>query len=100
MRMIAAVGLLMGMVGALPGCDRTASAPALPPTPKPSSELVDELARDPERLKELRRLCVEERDQVEEELCAASALAARKVFMGESKPRFMPIPMFPRNPPP
>lgn len=97
MRMIPIVGLLLG---AMSGCDQTVPASALPPTSKPSSELVDELARDPERLKELRRLCVEERDQVEEELCAASALAARKVFMGESKPRFMPIPMFPRNPPP
>lgn len=100
MRMISTVGFLLGIVSALAGCDREAPAPAIPSTPKPSSELVDELARDPERLKELRRLCVEERDQVEEELCAASALAARKVFMGESKPRYMPIPMFPRNPPP
>lgn len=100
MRMIATASLLVGMAGALSGCDREVPTPAIASTPKPSSELVDELARDPERLKELRRLCVEEREQVEEELCAASALAARKVFMGESKPRFMPIPMFPRNPPP
>lgn len=100
MRKTPIVGLLLGMVSALAACDREVPAPATPSTPKPSSELVDELARDPERLKELRRLCVEERDQIEEELCATSALAARKVFMGESKPRFMPIPMFPRNPPP
>lgn len=98
--MMATVGCLLVMVAAVSGCDRTASAPAIAPTPKPSSELVDDLARDPGRLKELRRLCVEERDQVEEELCAASALAARKVFMGEPRPRFMPIPVFPRNPPP
>lgn len=97
MRMIPIVGLLLG---AMSGCDQTVPAPAIPPTSKASSELVDELARDPERLKELRRLCVEERDQVDEELCAASALAARKVFMGESKARYMPIPMFSRNPPP
>lgn len=97
MRIIPIVGLLLGVMS---GCDQTVLAPAIPPTSKPSSELVDELASDPDRLKELRRLCVEERDQVEEELCAASALAARKVFMGESKARYMPIPMFPRNPPP
>lgn len=100
MRIIPTAGFLLGIVSALAGCDRAAPAPAIALTPNPSSGLVDELARDPDRLKELRRLCVEERDQVEEELCAASALAARKVFMGDSKPRYMPIPMFPRNPPP
>jgi hypothetical protein len=100
MRMASTAILVLCMAGVVSGCDRKASAPVIFPTPKPSSDLVEELARDPVRLKELRRLCVEERERVEEELCTASALAARKVFMAGSKPLSLPIPMFPRHPPP
>ncbi|MGH8026188.1 MAG: hypothetical protein ACREO0_05600 [Pseudoxanthomonas sp.] len=88
------------MLSALSGCDRAASTPAVVPAPDPSPELVDELTRDPERLKELRRLCVEEREQVEEELCAASALAERQRFMAEPQPRYMPLPLLPKHLPP
>lgn len=88
------------LLGALSGCDQAVSTPAVAPEPEPSPELVAELTRDPERLKELRRLCVEEREQVEEELCAASALAERERFMAEPKPRYMPLPILPKHLPP
>ncbi len=63
------------------------------PAPAPAAELVDELARDPERLKEVRRLCREERDAVSEELCIASAQATRRRFMGEGETRYTPEPV-------
>lgn len=92
------------VLGALSGCDQAVSTPAVvpepEPEPEPSPELVAELTRDPERLKELRRLCVEEREQVEEELCTASALAERERFMAEPKPRYMPLPILPKHLPP
>jgi len=88
------------MVCAVAGCKRAASTPAVVPAPQPSPELVDEIARDEGRLKELRRLCVEERQKVDEALCAASALAARKRFIADPKPRYMPLPMLPKHLPP
>ena len=63
------------------------------PAMRPPAELVDELARDPARLNEVRRLCREDRDAVSEELCIASAMAARQRFMGEGKTRYTPEPV-------
>lgn len=76
----------------LAGCNREApQTQALPlPAPQPSADVVEELARDPERLKEVRRLCREDREQVSEELCVASAQAARHRFMGEGKAKYTP----------
>ena len=57
---------------------------ALPaPVARPPANLVDELARDPERLKALREECRENRSDRDEELCVASALAVRQRFLGE-----------------
>jgi hypothetical protein len=79
----------------LAGCNREASPPqvVLLPAPQPSADLVAELARNPERLKEVRRLCREDRTQVSEELCVASAQAARHRFMGEGKAKYVPQPV-------
>ena len=63
------------------------------PAARPPAELVDELARDPARLNEVRRLCREDREAVSEELCIASALAARQRFMGEGKTQYTPEPV-------
>lgn len=79
----------------LAGCSRDApQMPEVPlPAPEPAADLVDELARDPERLKEVRRLCRGGREQVTEELCVASAKATRQRFMGEGKAKYTPEPV-------
>lgn len=79
--------LLLVVVLLLSACDREAPAsvstqPLPHATPRPSAELVDALARDLSRLKELRRQCREDRAHVSDELCIASALAVRKRFLG------------------
>lgn len=77
------------------GCSREAPTPDTLPAaaPQVSAEVVEELARDPERLEEVRRLCREEREQVSEELCIASARAMRQRFMGEGKAKYTPEPV-------
>lgn len=82
-----AIGVSVGMVGILitTSCDRTASSEATS-TPKPSADLVAVLVEDVDKLRELRRLCREQRDRVDDDLCAASALAARRRFMGLGQP--------------
>ncbi len=80
----------------LAACQRQAPAPeaALPaPAARPSADLVDELARDPERLKAVRQQCRENRPDRDEELCIASAMAARRQFMGEGKAKYTPEPV-------
>src|SRR3546814_6565957 len=62
------------------------------PVARPSADLVEELARDPERLKAMRRQCRENRPGRDEALCIASALAARRQFMGEGKAKYTPEP--------
>ena len=67
------------------GCSHEAPQPVtlVAAASPPSADLVAELARDPVRLNEVRRLCRQEREQVSEALCIASAKAARQRFMGE-----------------
>lgn len=79
----------------LAGCGRDApQVQEMPlPVPEPAADLVDELARNPERLKEIRRLCREGREQVTEELCLASAKATRQRFMGDGKAKYTPEPV-------
>ncbi len=60
--------------------------------PEPAADLVDELARDPDRLKEVRRLCREDPAAIDEELCVAAAKATRQRFMGEGKAKYTPEP--------
>lgn len=81
---VAAVVAALGMAG----CDRTPPAPGAQRGVAPSSDLVEELASDPVKLKELRRLCREEREQVDEALCVASARAARQRFMRDGKTKY------------
>lgn len=78
------------------GCGRETSTTqaAAPSFPRPPGEVVEALARDPARLKEVRRLCREERAKVSQELCIASALAARQRFMG---PHMVPGPVVRRR---
>ena len=80
----------------LAACQRQAPTPeaALPAsTARPSADLVDELARDPARLKAVRQQCRETRPDRDEELCIASAMAARRQFMGEGKAKYTPEPV-------
>ena len=86
--------MMMVLAVVLAGCSREASQmPEVPvPAPKPAADLVDELARDPERLKEVRRLCREDWQAVSEELCVAAAKATRQRFMGDGKAKYTPAP--------
>ncbi|WP_368565958.1 entry exclusion lipoprotein TrbK [Pseudoxanthomonas sp. UTMC 1351] len=83
---------VLGVVLLVAGCSRETPTPETLPAaaPQVSAEEVEELARDSERLEEVRRLCREDRDQVSEALCVASAQAMRKRFMGESKAKYTP----------
>src|SRR3546814_16243022 len=60
------------------------------PVARPSADLVEEPARDPARLKTMRRQCRENRPDRAEELCIASALAARRQFLGGGKANHTP----------
>ena len=55
----------------------TACGPSLP------SETVDFLVAHPERIKEIQRLCKEDRAKVGEELCRRAAEAANRRFFGD-----------------
>ncbi|MDA8520510.1 EexN family lipoprotein [Acidovorax sp. NCPPB 4044] len=52
-------------------------------SPSQSSETVDYLVAHPERLKEVQRLCKEDRPKAGEELCRRAAEAANRRFFGE-----------------
>ena len=56
---------------------------------------VEELASNPERLKELRQQCRVERAKLGDELCNRVAEATRKRFYGDDKVPYTP----PENPP-
>jgi hypothetical protein len=73
-------------------CDRTSPVSEPQRVAAPSAEVV-ELARDPAKLKELRRLCREDRENVDETLCVASARASRQRFMGDGKTTYTPEPV-------
>lgn len=51
--------------------------------PSQPSETVDFLVAHPERLKEIQRLCKEDRAKVGEELCRRAAEAANRRFFGD-----------------
>lgn len=51
--------------------------------PTQPSETVDFLVAHPERLKEVQRLCKEDRAKVGEELCRRAAEAANRRFFGD-----------------
>jgi len=85
---------LLVILALLAGCGGGAPPQPLPQTtPSPSAELVEELARDPERLEEVRRMCREDWQAISEELCIASVQATRRRFMGEGAARYTPEPV-------
>lgn len=55
----------------------TACGPAKP------TETVDELVANPARIKEIQRLCKEDRAKVGDELCMRAAAAAERRFFGD-----------------
>lgn len=52
-------------------------------SPSQPSETVDFLVAHPERLKEVQRLCKEDRAKAGEELCRRAAEAANRRFFGD-----------------
>lgn len=52
-------------------------------SPSPAADTVDSLAANPERLKEVRRQCREEREKVSDALCAHAAEAFNRRFLGK-----------------
>lgn len=59
-------------------------------SPSSPSETVDYLVAHPDRLKEVQRLCKEDRPKAGEELCRRAAEAAKRRFFGdrpEQKPK-------------
>ena len=63
----------------------TACGPSEPPKPAANVPTMDELAADPERLKELRRQCKTERQTMGDVLCNRVAEATNKRFFGDGK---------------
>lgn len=64
--------ILLMMVAALTAC-----SPAKP------TDTVDVLVANPERIKEIQRLCKEDRTKVGDELCLRAAEAAKRRFFGD-----------------
>lgn len=68
------------LVAALSAC-----GPSEPPKQEANVPTVDELAANPERLKELRRQCKTERPTMGDVLCNRVAEATNKRFFGDGK---------------
>lgn len=68
----------------------TACGPSEPPKPAANVPTVEELAADPERLKELRRQCKTERPAMGDVLCNRVAEATNKRFFGNGKVSYTP----------
>lgn len=73
------------LVAALTACDLSA-----PPKQVANVPTVDELAADPELLKELRRRCKTERPTMGDVLCNRVAEATNKRFFGDGKVPYTP----------
>jgi len=72
------------LIAALTACGQ-------PETPKPANvPTVDELAADPEQLKELRQQCKTDRATHGDVLCNRVAEATRKRFYGDGKTPYTP----------
>ncbi|CAM5509590.1 EexN family lipoprotein [Eoetvoesiella caeni] len=61
-----------------------------PPKPQPDAPTVEELAADPERLRELRRQCKTDRPHMGDVLCNCVAEATNKRFFGDGKVPYTP----------
>ena len=68
----------------------TACGPSDSPKQEANVPTVDELASDPERLKELRRQCKTERPTMGDVLCNRVAQATNKRFFGDGKVPYTP----------
>ncbi|WP_374416117.1 EexN family lipoprotein [Ectopseudomonas oleovorans] len=68
----------------------TACGPSESPKQEANVPTVDELAADPERLKELRRQCKTERPTMGDVLCNRVAEATNKRFFGDGKVPYTP----------
>ncbi|HHQ5703994.1 TPA: EexN family lipoprotein [Klebsiella pneumoniae] len=73
------------LVAALTACD-----PSESPKQDFGVPTVEELAADPERLKELRRQCKTERTAMGDVLCNRVAEATNKRFLGDGKVPYTP----------
>lgn len=51
--------------------------------PSRTTDTVDSLVANPERIKEIQRLCKEERSKVNDEICLRAAEAAKRRFFGD-----------------
>lgn len=51
--------------------------------PSPANDTVEFLTAHPERIKEIQRLCHEERSKVSDELCLRAAEATKRRFFGD-----------------
>lgn len=58
--------------------------------PSAAKDTAESLAADPVRLKEVRRLCKQNREEVGEATCMAASEATRKRFMGDGKAKYTP----------
>lgn len=68
----------------------TACSPSETPKQQANVPTVQELAADPERLKELRRQCKTERPTMGDVLCNRVAEATNKRFFGDGKVPYTP----------
>lgn len=76
---------LLLLVTGLTACDRSET-----PTPQPDAPTVEELAADPERLKELCRECKTDRQNLGDMLCNRVAEATNRRFFGDGKVAYTP----------
>lgn len=74
----------------------TACGPSESPKQEANVPTVDELAADPERLKELRRQCKTERPTMGDVLCNRVAEATNKRFFGDGKVPYTPPETLPK----
>lgn len=58
-----------------------------------AGDTVESLAGDPERLREVQRLCSQDWAGTGDALCTAASKARRKRFMGSGSPRYTPHPV-------
>lgn len=56
------------------------------------TDTVESLAANPERLKEVQRLCREDHAKMGDALCNAASEARRRRFMGDGKSKYTPQP--------
>ena len=56
------------------------------------TDTIESLAADPERLKEVERLCREDHAKMGDALCNTASEARRRRFMGDGKGKYTPHP--------